>query len=357
MKKIRISSGNKMIDDFIRFTQTNFIKEHGKMEFVPYDQFKNIKFIAEGGFSKIYKATWIDGPITWSKSIYSRNSNYTVVLKKLNNSKNITSKELNELRTFYDYYSKWEIQHKKNRKNIFEFKSYNSFSRISSYFGITQDPNSQDIMIIMPYYNSGDLIHFLNNDFYNISWYDKLRRLREIINGLVNIHIIGDLGISKSATESTDDNENYECWHSDPNERPTAIDAYKKIDKICWKEYEDFRNDNPTKIIPSSDIGPVTMNNPGAIYKSRPLSDIFQSAISLRSSRSQSITSDDPFYYYQKNNMTSAVKRKFEDTLIEKSNDNDNYTKEFELDINMNFNLSHNNEYITKEIDFDINAL
>ena len=53
------------------------------MEFVPYDQFKNIEYIAEGGFSKIYKATWIGGP--------------TVVLKKLNNSKNITSKELNEV--------------------------------------------------------------------------------------------------------------------------------------------------------------------------------------------------------------------------------------------------------------------
>src|SRR3954468_22464030 len=57
------SSGNKIIDDFIRYTQTNFIKEGGKMEFVPHDHFKNIKFIAEGGFSKIYKATWIDGPI------------------------------------------------------------------------------------------------------------------------------------------------------------------------------------------------------------------------------------------------------------------------------------------------------
>ncbi|RIA86923.1 hypothetical protein C1645_828519 [Glomus cerebriforme] len=75
--------------------------------------------------------------------------------------------------------------------------------------------------------------------------------------------------------------------------------------------------ENPTKIIKSSNIGPITMNNPGAIYKSRTLSGMIQSAISLRSSRSQSITSD--------------VKRKFEDTLIEKSNNNDNYTKEFEL--------------------------
>src|SRR5215218_10986845 len=37
-------SGNKIIDDFIRYTQTNFIKEEGKMEFVPHDQFENIEF-------------------------------------------------------------------------------------------------------------------------------------------------------------------------------------------------------------------------------------------------------------------------------------------------------------------------
>src|SRR4051812_47123116 len=59
-------SGNEVVDKFIRYTLTN--KIIGKMEFVPYDRFKDIEFIAEGGFSKIYKATWIDGPITnWSK--------------------------------------------------------------------------------------------------------------------------------------------------------------------------------------------------------------------------------------------------------------------------------------------------
>src|SRR6266536_6671925 len=85
-------------------------------------------------------------------------------------------------------------------------------------------------MIVMPYYDSGDLINFITNDFYSIDWYSKLVRLRAIIKGLANIHgvgiihrdfhsgniffgsnhlaCIGDLGISKSATESTDDNNN-----------------------------------------------------------------------------------------------------------------------------------------------------
>jgi hypothetical protein len=104
MKTIFKPSGNEIIDDFIRHTQINLEKAEGKMEFVPFDQFKNIKFIAEGGFSKIYKATWVDGPIKWyySKKDIVRKPNHTVVLKKLNNSKNITSKELNEV-TYYIY--------------------------------------------------------------------------------------------------------------------------------------------------------------------------------------------------------------------------------------------------------------
>src|SRR5687767_9315847 len=207
-------------------------------------------------------------------------------------------------------------------------------------------------MIIMPYHKSGDLLQYITNDFYNISWSTKLRRLFLIAHGLESMHRlniihrdlhsgnifiggpyltpIGDLGISKSATESSDDNnENYgiipymapeifqgqkytkasdvyifgmimwelmtgrrpfwdrnhdteliieifdglrppivtnapngyielmeECWHSDPEKRPHATDIYDKIDKIHEKEWKNYKNKNPTKIIKSSDIGP-----------------------------------------------------------------------------------------------------
>jgi serine/threonine protein kinase len=98
-------SGNKVIDDFIiniLSNRTNYKhKRLVNLEFVPYERFKNIKFIAEGGFSKIYKATWIDGPLTskwdYEKKEFIRKGRKTVALKELNNSKNIESKELNEV--------------------------------------------------------------------------------------------------------------------------------------------------------------------------------------------------------------------------------------------------------------------
>ncbi|GBC09331.1 hypothetical protein RclHR1_08780002 [Rhizophagus clarus] len=450
IKKLFKSSGNKVIDDFIRHTQVNYVrKEDGKLEIVPYDQFKNIEFIAEGGFSKIYKATWVDGPIRNWDMIKSdnwkitRSNNYTVVLKRLNDSKNITSKELNELKVFYQIYSNTEAL----------YTRYN----ISNYFGITQDPITNDFIIIMPYYNSGDLIHYISNDFYNISWYTKLDKLDDIALGLSDIHelgiihrdfhsgniffsnyraYIGDLGISKSATECADNiNENYgiipymapeifqgqkyttasdiysfgmimwefmtgrrpfwdrnhdieliikicdglrpqivtnapegyvelmkECWHSDPHKRPIADDLESKVWKIKKNERKNSKNNNPTKIIKSLDIGPVSKNNPGAIYKSRPLSHMIQSAISSRSSRSRSTTNleigkrkldDDSVEVEDSNNNDLSIKRR----KLFKNETSDYLTKEIELDINTNLIQSQNNEYITKEFDIDINNL
>ena len=55
-----------------------------------------------------------------------------------------------------------------------------------------------------------------------------------------------------------------------------------KFDKMLQNERE-----NPTKIIESPDIGPVTYN-PGAIYKSRSLSYMINSAMSTRSLRTKS---------------------------------------------------------------------
>ncbi|RGB29947.1 kinase-like domain-containing protein [Rhizophagus diaphanus] len=367
-------SGNKVIDDFIKYTQSDYaIIEGDKMEFIPYDQFINIEFIAEGGFSKIYKATWIDGPIK----------------KLLTNSKNIISKELNELKVFYQIYS--------------DKKASNS--NISEYFGITQDPITKDIMIIIPYYNNGDLTNYISNDFYNVKIIHRDLHSGNIFFNNYNA-CIGDLGISKSATECTNNsNENYgitpymapeifqgqkyteasdiysygmimwefitsrrpfwneihdieliikicdglrpptvtnaskgyvklvmkECWHSDPDKRPKAIDLEHKLRNILSNEQNNTFNGNPTKIIKSSDIGPVTINNLGAIYKN---------------------------------------KRKFEEDLIEDSNVNDQsikrrklfesehcdyFIKETELGTNKDFYI--NNEYVTKEFDIDINNL
>ncbi|GBC32207.2 kinase-like domain-containing protein [Rhizophagus irregularis DAOM 181602=DAOM 197198] len=56
------TSSNNDIDRFIQDTQLSAHKyTTSALEWIPYDRFYNIKYIAKGGFSKIYKANWIDG--------------------------------------------------------------------------------------------------------------------------------------------------------------------------------------------------------------------------------------------------------------------------------------------------------
>ena len=56
-------SGSEVIDGFIKYTQINFVQESSRMKFIPYNQFENIKLIGKGGFSKVYKANWVNGPL------------------------------------------------------------------------------------------------------------------------------------------------------------------------------------------------------------------------------------------------------------------------------------------------------
>ncbi|GBC02876.1 hypothetical protein RclHR1_04880001 [Rhizophagus clarus] len=346
-----IPCGNKVVDDFIKYTLTNRNEMAGKMEFVLYDRFKDIEFIAEGGFSKVYKATWIDGPISYwnhKKRKYDGYGETKVALKKLHNSRNISSRDLNELKIFYNF--------------TLSIKSYDPYDidgyypYINKCYGITQDPITKDFAIIIKYYESGDLAHYLTEDFFNHSWINKLNILNNIIVGLKNLHnanilhrdihsgnilleenfaIISDLAAAKIASKSLNDKayflipyvapevfrgqeftkasdiysfsmimwelmtgrkpfwdrshdveliigicdgfrppivtnapEGYvelmqECWHHYSEKRPTATDIESKIKNILLIESDNCHDNNPTKIVESPDIGPITVNNSG----------------------------------------------------------------------------------------------
>jgi serine/threonine protein kinase len=69
-------------------------------EWIPFNQFINIKEIGKGGFATVYSAIWKNGPLYYdnSKYEYTWNNWYKeVALKCLNNSQNISSEFLNEV--------------------------------------------------------------------------------------------------------------------------------------------------------------------------------------------------------------------------------------------------------------------
>jgi len=121
------TSGNENIDKFIQDSQLNARIIFELLEWIPYNRLRNIKFLAQGGFSTVYEALWLDGSIDkwdyekqdWGRSFeeldeqdhnkdainpkiknpLESNEKYgrPVVLKSLNDSSNINENFLNEV--------------------------------------------------------------------------------------------------------------------------------------------------------------------------------------------------------------------------------------------------------------------
>src|SRR5581483_6952801 len=90
------TSGNNDVDKFIQKVQlkANYFLE--LTEWIEYDRFENIEYLAKGGFGTVFKAIWKDGP--WEIDYYSKQLKRTgktkVALKCLHNSRNITAEFL-----------------------------------------------------------------------------------------------------------------------------------------------------------------------------------------------------------------------------------------------------------------------
>ncbi|EXX53216.1 hypothetical protein RirG_246020 [Rhizophagus irregularis DAOM 197198w] len=83
---------NKDPFNVYRFIRSKFYSGINSIIWIPYSQIRNLKKIAEGGFSVIYKATW---------SVSSYPYFIDVAVKKLINSQDISKDVLNELKSLY----------------------------------------------------------------------------------------------------------------------------------------------------------------------------------------------------------------------------------------------------------------
>ncbi|PKY19225.1 kinase-like protein [Rhizophagus irregularis] len=296
------------------------------MEWVPYSQIKDCKKIAEGGFGIIYKATWLDASSQYDDFLSSREKNKTVAIKRFLNSQNISKYFLNELKSLY--------------------KCYNKFDHIIGYYGITREPETKDYMLVMKYASGGNLHSYLQRNFENVTWNKKLYILWQISAGLRTIHEvnfihrdfhsgnillesessgkwkIGDLGLSQPANSTLLNNEIYgksdiysmgmimwelttgckpfdniehnteliykiidgkkpkitndtpdcyanlmrKCWDSDPLKRPSAKEILEVI--YAWtflqEDYENFNQAEvkKLKLIELKKLGPEFTENP-----------------------------------------------------------------------------------------------
>ncbi|GBC39519.2 kinase-like domain-containing protein [Rhizophagus irregularis DAOM 181602=DAOM 197198] len=200
----------EIYDAFFRFKNDYYrYKSSVKwIRWIPYSRITNLEKIAEGGFSIIYKAQWRH----FNQVEYYKK---TVIIKRFLNSWDMDKYFLNELKSLYNY--KYDANH------------------IIGCYGITQNPETKECMLIMEYANGGNLHNYLQENFRNITWEMKLNILSYIARGLTIIHrrnfihrdfhsgnillektgqidqrwIIGDLGLSQSANSTLLNNEIY----------------------------------------------------------------------------------------------------------------------------------------------------
>src|SRR5436305_3457754 len=98
------TSGNKEIDEFIQKFQLNATRREEVLEWIPYEKFSAIEYLAKGGFGTVHKAKWIDGYIYYwdiDQNKWHRSTDMDIVLKSLNNSQNITTDFLQEVCNCY----------------------------------------------------------------------------------------------------------------------------------------------------------------------------------------------------------------------------------------------------------------
>ncbi|GES87551.1 kinase-like domain-containing protein [Rhizophagus clarus] len=155
------ASGNDDIDKFIQNIQLSADKYFKVLEWIPYDRFFNIEYVAKGGFGKVYRANWVDGYIckwrnkfqTWKR----KDQNMFVALKSLNNSENVTFEFINEI----------------TLHNEISVKT----TCVVRPHGITQDPKTKNYVMVLKYAENGSLRNYLNESYNELTWENKIQYL------------------------------------------------------------------------------------------------------------------------------------------------------------------------------------
>ncbi|GBB98038.1 hypothetical protein RclHR1_03120023 [Rhizophagus clarus] len=164
---------NEEIDSFIQQTQLKAKDFDQFIQWMPYEGFDSIKKIGQGGFSTVYEAIWRDGPI-WNWNLKSkkweRNDSCKVALKVLEGSRDST-------------------------RFLEEVSAYVECSALSVYkqtilrcYGISQDPETQDYILVLEYMPNGNIRRFLKQNSAKCDWSMRISILKDILHGLLTIH-------------------------------------------------------------------------------------------------------------------------------------------------------------------------
>ncbi|PKC57359.1 hypothetical protein RhiirA1_472623 [Rhizophagus irregularis] len=248
------TSGNNDVDEFIQKAQLKASNKYSPIEWIEYDKFENVEYLAKGGFGTTFKAVWKDGRISYcgyENNQFMRVGETKVALKCLHNSQGITAEFLKEVES-----------------NILVYNT----SWIVRCFGITKDPKTNDFMMVMdlkdsfpPYY---DIAH---DEFLAMKICKGLRptsnyKIPQLIFDIIN-----------------------QCWNADPLKRPDANELHElimklfrdiadnKVDSVVYgqvKEADEINKESSSTVqsplsLSSTSASLLYTTHPQAVYTSR----------------------------------------------------------------------------------------
>src|SRR5437016_11689138 len=113
-------------------------------------------------------------------------------------------------------------------------------------YGVTQEPNTQNYALVLPFMENGSLRSYLNQNFNSLTWYYKLKIMQSISCGLSFIHDYGlthkdlhlgnvlqettnisDFGFSKPANEISSNSNSKNVYGVMPYMAPETLSGKK----------------------------------------------------------------------------------------------------------------------------------
>ncbi|CAB4427274.1 unnamed protein product [Rhizophagus irregularis] len=165
------TSGNNDIDNLIQQCQINALNPYMIVEWIPYNNLQNIKYLTKGGCSEIYTADWIDGRYEeWDlkEKQLKRNRRWAkVVLKKLENVESAN-------KSWFD-------------EGISHLHISSKTSSIVQCYGLTQNPFNGSYMIVMNRMNI-NLREYLQQNHNKLTWKERIQIIDSIIDAVDDIH-------------------------------------------------------------------------------------------------------------------------------------------------------------------------
>ncbi|RHZ59695.1 hypothetical protein Glove_362g39 [Diversispora epigaea] len=162
------SSGDVNVDKIIQESQITDLSY--MIEWIPYDNFQNIKHIADGGYGSVYsamlrkgiKSYWDFNQQDWKCNLVNDN----IALKEIKDSRY----NISEILKMY----------------IMIVREHGPNS-IIKYYGISKNPSTQNYILVEALFDN-NLYNFLTKNYWYLRWKTKLNLLVSMLEGLESFH-------------------------------------------------------------------------------------------------------------------------------------------------------------------------